>query len=85
MSRRVPGSAAPSTAALGSAVARRRREIGLSQHDLANRSALHRAYISGIEQGRRNPTWRVLAIVAQALDLTLSELVQRAEAEQAEL
>lgn len=66
-------------------MARRRREIGLSQHDLARSSALHRAYISGIEQGRRNPTWRVLAIVAEGLDLQLSELVQRAEAVQAEL
>ena len=77
--------AAPTTAALGIAVARRRRDIGLSQHDLADRSDLHRAYIGGIEQGRRNPTWRVLAIVARALDLQLSELVARAEVVQAEL
>lgn len=85
MSHRVPGSSAPSTEALGVAVARRRREVGWSQHDLAQRCALHRAYIGGIEQGRRNPTWRVLAVIADGLDLRLSELVQRAEAVQAEL
>ncbi len=76
--------AAPSTVALGIAVARRRREIGCSQHELAARSALHRAYIGGIEQGRRNPTWRVLAIIAAGLGLRLSELVERAEAVEAE-
>lgn len=79
------GSAAPSTVALGLAVARRRREIGYSQHDLAARCAIHRAYIGGIEQGRRNPTWRVLSIIAAGLDLRLSELAVRAEAVQEEL
>jgi transcriptional regulator with XRE-family HTH domain len=77
--------AAPSTAALGIAVAQRRREIGYSQNDLAARCAIHRAYIGGIEQGRRNPTWRVLATIAAGLDLRLSELAARAEAVQAEL
>ncbi len=85
MSPRVAEPVAPTTAALGIAVARRRREIGLSQHELAERSDLHRAYIGGIEQGRRNPTWRVLAIVARALDLPLSKLVAHAEAVQDEL
>jgi transcriptional regulator with XRE-family HTH domain len=77
--------AAPSTTALGIAVAQRRREIGYSQNDLAARCAIHRAYIGGIEQGRRNPTWRVLATIAAGLDLRLSELAARAEAVQAEL
>jgi transcriptional regulator with XRE-family HTH domain len=76
---------APSTIALGVAVAQRRREIGYSQNDLAARCAIHRAYIGGIEQGRRNPTWRVLATIAAGLDLRLSELAARAEAVQAEL
>ena len=79
------GSAAPSTVALGIAVARRRREIGYSQNDLAARCAIHRAYIGGIEQGRRNPTWRVLAVIAAGLDLSLSDLAGRAEVVQAEL
>lgn len=83
--RCVTGSDAPSTVALGIAVARRRREIGYSQHDLAARCAIHRAYIGGIEQGRRNPTWRVLATIAAGLELPLSELAQRAERVQAEL
>jgi transcriptional regulator with XRE-family HTH domain len=81
----VTGPAATSTVALGLAVARRRREIGLSQNDLAAKTAIHRAYIGGIEQGRRNPTWRVLAVIAAGLDLRLSELAVRAEAAQEEL
>jgi transcriptional regulator with XRE-family HTH domain len=70
---------------LGLSVARRRRELGYSQHDLAARCGIHRAYIGGIEQGRRNPTWRVLATVAKGLDISLSELAARAEAAQAAL
>jgi transcriptional regulator with XRE-family HTH domain len=77
--------AAPSTIALGIAVARRRREIGLSQAELATVCDIHRAYIGGIEQGRRNPTWRVMATIAEGLDLAMSQLVQRAEAVQADL
>lgn len=82
---RVPVTAAPSTSALGRAVAHRRRELGLSQNDFATKCGIHRAYIGGIEQGRRNPTWRVLAIVAEGLELRLSELAQRAEALEREL
>jgi transcriptional regulator with XRE-family HTH domain len=80
----VTARAAPSTVALGLAVARRRREIGLSQSDLAAACNIHRAYLGGVEQGRRNPTWRVLAGIAAGLDLRLSELVARAEDAEAE-
>jgi transcriptional regulator with XRE-family HTH domain len=81
----VTARAAPSTVALGLAVARRRREVGLSQAELATACELHRAYLGGVEQGRRNPTWRLLATLATGLDLPLSELVARAEAIEAEL
>lgn len=57
----------------------------MSQTELASACRLHRAYIGGIEQGRRNPTWRVLAVIASGLDLGMSELVQRAETIQADL
>jgi transcriptional regulator with XRE-family HTH domain len=55
--------------------------MGLSQAELAAACDLHRAYLGGVEQGRRNPTWRVLATIAAGLDLRLSELVAEAEAE----
>lgn len=39
---------------LGDRVRDRRLELGLSQEQLGERAGLHRNYISGIEQGRRN-------------------------------
>ena len=76
----MPAAPAPSTAALGAAVADRRRELHLKQEELAAACGVHRAYLAGIEQGRRNPTWRVLGRIADGLGLQLSELAARAEA-----
>jgi transcriptional regulator with XRE-family HTH domain len=41
---------------IGLNVARTRRERGMSQEDLSFGSGLTRAYLSGLEAGRRNPT-----------------------------
>ena len=71
---------APETAALGQAVRELRAERGLSQEALAQASELHPTYLSGIERGARNPTWRTLGRLCDALGVELSELVRRAEA-----
>jgi DNA-binding XRE family transcriptional regulator len=71
----------PTRAALGHALRVLRRERGLSQEDLAHAAGISVQYLSGIERGRRNPTWVVLSGIAAALELRLSELVERAEAE----
>ena len=65
--------------ALGLAVRELRRARGMSQEELAQASGLHPAYISGIERGLRNPTWRSISRVGKALDVKLSELAARAE------
>lgn len=52
---------------LGDRVRDRRLELGLSQEQLGERAGLHRNYISGIEQGRRNVA--VLNIVKLAVAL----------------
>lgn len=66
--------------ALGDAIRARRGEIdGLSQEGLANLAGMHRTYVSEIERGLRNPSYRNLVKLAAALELTLSELVARAE------
>lgn len=62
-------------AQLGRRVQRLRRAAGLSQEELADRADLHRTYLSGVERGLRNPTITVLHRLAQAVGVSLSELV----------
>jgi transcriptional regulator with XRE-family HTH domain len=44
---------------------------------------MHPTYLSGIERGERNPTWRKLADLAQALDVAVSSVAVEAEREDA--
>jgi transcriptional regulator with XRE-family HTH domain len=52
-----------------------RHDRGWSQEDLAEASGLHRTYVGGIERGERNCTLEVLACLAEALEVSLSELL----------
>ncbi len=66
--------------ALGEAIRMRRGEIdGLSQEGLADLAGMHRTYVSEIERGLRNPSFRNLFKLAAALDIPLSDLVAQAE------
>lgn len=60
---------------LGLRLQRLRQERGLSQEELADRSGLHRTYVSGVERGVRNPTITVLDKLAKGLEVTLQDLV----------
>lgn len=71
-------------AALGRAVRRRRRALGLSQMALAERCDLDRTYLSGLERGRRNPTVQTVWVVAEGLGVRPSALVALAESEVSE-
>ena len=53
-----------------------RQDQGISQETLAEMAGLHRTYIGGIERGERNISLLNLAAVAQALNVTLSGLVE---------
>lgn len=44
-----------------------RKERNLSQTDLAYICCLDRTYISGLERGRRNPTLKVIAEIADTV------------------
>ena len=61
---------------VGFNVRRLREARGWSQEDLAFESGLHRTYISGIERGARNPTVKVLGVVAVALGVPASRLLE---------
>ncbi|GAO40967.1 putative Xre family DNA-binding protein [Sphingomonas changbaiensis NBRC 104936] len=61
---------------VGRNAARIRRQKGLTQEQLAERSGLSQQYISGLEQGRRNPTVVTLFELATALGVSHVDLVQ---------
>jgi transcriptional regulator with XRE-family HTH domain len=46
-----------------------RTRLGISQEELAFRSALHRTYVSGVERGIRNPTVLIIERLADALEI----------------
>ena len=52
---------------VGDNTARIRKEKGLTQEALAEKSGLSQQYISGLENGRRNPTIVTLFELASAL------------------
>jgi transcriptional regulator with XRE-family HTH domain len=58
----------------GKAIRRRRREMDLSQEELAERAQLHRTYISSIERGQRNPSLENIEKLAKALDISIFAL-----------
>jgi transcriptional regulator with XRE-family HTH domain len=72
-------SAKPSHKALGRAIHELRKKQGLTQAQLSQKTGLHISYLSGLENGSRNPTWTVLSQVSAALKVSISELAKRAE------
>ncbi|WP_111814975.1 MULTISPECIES: helix-turn-helix domain-containing protein [Agrobacterium] len=63
-------------ATVGLNVLKIRRERSLSQEELSFRSGLTRAYLSGLEAGRRNPTIVSLYKLAEALGVDIESLVR---------
>jgi len=49
---------------------------GQSQETFADACGIDRTYISGIERGKRNVGLKNIAVIAQALGITLSELFE---------
>ena len=61
---------------LGQNLKRIRTKKGMSQGDIARALKVHRAYISGIENGKRNPTLGTIAKLAKAVDVSVDKLLQ---------
>jgi transcriptional regulator with XRE-family HTH domain len=70
---------APTPAQLGVAIRGLRTKRGLSIEALAAGAGIHTTYLSGIERGRRNPTWKVIGSLAEALSVEISELASLTE------
>jgi transcriptional regulator with XRE-family HTH domain len=52
-----------------------REAKGLSQEEFADRIAIHRTYIGGIERGERNPTLLTIQKIATALGIPAWKLL----------
>jgi len=53
-----------------------RKKAGLSQETFADRCGLDRTYVGGIERGERNIALRNIEVIARALGVSLSRLMQ---------
>lgn len=71
----------PEHAALGVAVRVRRTGLGLTQEGLGFAAEMHRNYVGAIERGEINPSFALLMRLCSGLELPVSELTRRCEAE----
>ena len=60
----------------GQTLKRIRTKKKMSQGDIARTLEVHRAYISGIESGKRNPTLATIKKLADALGVSADELLK---------
>lgn len=68
----------PSLVALGEAIRRLREEKDLSQESLALLAEVDRSYVGRVERGTNNAATLTLKRLANALGLTLAELITEA-------
>jgi transcriptional regulator with XRE-family HTH domain len=62
---------------LGGNMKRIRLEKGMTQGDICRKLGLDRAYISNLENGKKNPTLETIEKIAKALDIQIEELLKK--------
>jgi len=67
------------TTAFAAVVRKHRTAKGMSQELLAEKADVHPIYIGYIERSERNPTLKVAKAIADALGVSLTELISEAE------
>ena len=65
--------------AIGAAIRRARKDLGLSQEALAVDAGLDRSYMGGIERGEHNFAVMTISKIAGALNMTPSKLLDLAD------
>jgi transcriptional regulator with XRE-family HTH domain len=78
-----PDDSGPRRKGLGRAIQALRAERGLKRQRLAEDAGLSYAYLAEIENGKKEPSTRVLDAIARALGIRLPELMEVAESLQA--
>lgn len=69
----------PLLVGLGIAIREQREQRRLSQEALSLATGVHRNYIGGVERAERRPSIVTIAVLAEALGLRASQLLERAE------
>ena len=64
---------------LGKVIQQRRKQLGLTQQQLAERAELHRTYISDVERGERNLSLESVYQLSKGLSTLISTLFAEAE------
>lgn len=64
---------------LGEVISLRRKRLHMSQEELAEDSGVDRAFISTVENGKRNPSFGTVASIAGGLKMRYSRLVTKCE------
>ena len=54
-----------------------RRNLGLSQRQIADKCGVTQQFIQQIESGKKNPSVKVLTKLAEALDSSIDELFDK--------
>jgi transcriptional regulator with XRE-family HTH domain len=65
--------------ALGKAIRQLREERELTQEAVAHDAGITAATLGVIERGLSNPTWATVGAIADALDVSMTELAKLAE------
>ena len=60
---------------VGDRIKERRKQLGLSQKELADKAGLRQATISAAETGKNNPSSETIQVIAQALGIRHSDLL----------
>jgi transcriptional regulator with XRE-family HTH domain len=70
----------PAQLLLGRAVREVRKAQGLTQKQVAERTGVHVTYLSDVERGARNPSWKVIASLAAGMGVPTADIAGRYDA-----
>ena len=67
--------------ALGERLRKYRLEKGFSQESFAEKTQLDRTYISGLERGKRNPSFLIIRRISKVLEISEQKLFESGDVE----